>query len=92
MRWEEVKASIKSQVIYRHRREYPLCRMCRFFAVSKSGYYDFIRRLGKPGRDAKLADIIAAQRERSQRTYGSAGCGYSWNGKQYTAILKPCCG
>ncbi|WP_286167004.1 IS3 family transposase, partial [Clostridium sp. D33t1_170424_F3] len=44
--------------------------MCRFFEVSRSGYYNFIRRLGKPDRDAELADIIAAQRECSLRTYG----------------------
>ena len=44
--------------------------MCRFFEVSRSGYYDFVRRLGKPERDFELAGIIAAQRERSFRTYG----------------------
>ncbi|MDC0700609.1 IS3 family transposase [Blautia wexlerae] len=65
-----MKASIKYHVIYRHRTEYPVCRMCRFFEVSRSGYYNFIRRLGKPDRDAELADIIAAQRECSLRTYG----------------------
>lgn len=65
-----MRASIKYHVIYRHRTEYPVCRMCRFFEVSRSGYYDFVRRLGKPDRDAELADIIAAQRERSLRTYG----------------------
>lgn len=65
-----MKASIKYHVIYRHRTEYPVCRMCRFFEVSRSGYYDFVRRIGKPEKDAELADIIAAQRERSFRTYG----------------------
>lgn len=65
-----MKASIKYHVIYRHRTEYPVCRMCRFFEVSRSGYYDFVRRIGKPEKDAELADIIAAQRERSLRTYG----------------------
>ena len=44
--------------------------MCRFFEVSRSGYYNFVRRLGKPDRDAGLADIIAVQRERSFHTYG----------------------
>lgn len=65
-----MKASIKYHVIYRHRTEYPVCRMCRFFEVSRSGYYGFVQRLGKPAKDAELADIIAAQRERSYRTYG----------------------
>ena len=44
--------------------------MCRFFQVSRSGYYDFVHRLGRPEKDAVLAEIIAEQRERSFRTYG----------------------
>ena len=43
---------------------YPLC------AASFSGYYDFAHRLGRPEKDAALAEIIAEQRERSFRTYG----------------------
>ena len=44
--------------------------MCRFFQVSRSGYYDFVHRLGRPEEDIDLAEIIAEQRERSFRTYG----------------------
>ena len=44
--------------------------MCRFFQVSRSGYYDFVHRLGRPEKDIDLAEIIAEQRERSFRTYG----------------------
>ena len=44
--------------------------MCKFFAVSRSGYYAFVHRLGKPEKDAALAGLIAQQRERSLRTYG----------------------
>ena len=44
--------------------------MCKFFAVSRSGYYAFVHRLGKPEKDAALAGLIAQQRERSFRTYG----------------------
>lgn len=65
-----MKASIKYHVIYRHRTEYPVCRMCQFFEVSRSGYYAFVRRLGKLDRDAELADIIVAQRECTLHTYG----------------------
>ena len=43
---------------------YPLC------VASFSGYYDFAHRLGRPEKDAALAEIIAEQRERSFRTYG----------------------
>ncbi len=44
--------------------------MCQFFAVSRSGYYNFIRRLGRPEKDAALAEMIAEQRKRSFGTYG----------------------
>ena len=44
--------------------------MCKFFGVSRSGYYAFVHRLGRPEQDAALAEVIAKQRERSFRTYG----------------------
>ena len=65
-----MRPRVKYQIIYRHRTEYPVAVMCKFFAVSRSGYYAFIHRLGKPEKDAALAGLIAQQRERSFRTYG----------------------
>ena len=44
--------------------------MCRFFGVSRSGYYDFVRRGDRPEKDKELADIIAMQRKRCWGTYG----------------------
>ena len=44
--------------------------MCKFFAVSRSGYYAYIHRLGRPEKDATLAKLIAQQHERSFQTYG----------------------
>ena len=44
--------------------------MFRFFQISRSGYYDFVHRLGRQEKDVALAEIIAEQRERSFRTYG----------------------
>ena len=66
----EVKPRGKYAVIYRHRNEYPISVMCRFFQISRSGYYDFVHRLGRPEKDAALTEMIAEQRERSFRTYG----------------------
>ena len=57
-------------MIHKHQAEYPVSVMCRFFGVSRSGYYDFVHRLGKPEKDAALANTIAQQQERSYRTYG----------------------
>ena len=65
-----MRARVKYHLIYRHRTEYPVAVMCEFFAVSRSGYYAFVHRLGKPEKDAALAGLIAQQRERSFRTYG----------------------
>ena len=66
-----MRPKVKYHVIYRHQAEYPVSVMCRFFGVSRSGYYAFVQRLGKPEKDdAAIAQLIAQQRERSCRTYG----------------------
>ena len=44
--------------------------MCKFFEVSRSGYYAFIHRLDRPEKDVALAEIIAQQQECSFCTYG----------------------
>ena len=61
---------VKYQVIQRHSSKYPVSVMCRFFNVSRSGYYDFISRRGRPDKDAPLAEIIAVQQEKCFHTYG----------------------
>ena len=65
-----MKVRIKYHIIYRHGAEYPVSVMCKFFGVSRSGYYAFVHRMGRAERDAALAEVIAQQRERSFRTYG----------------------
>ena len=65
-----MKPAVKYHIIYRHRTEYPVSVMCAFLGVSRSGYYTFVQRLGRPEKDAALAELIAQQRERSFGTYG----------------------
>jgi transposase InsO family protein len=66
-----VKAKIKYEVIYNHRHEYPVQVMCRFFKVSRSGYYGFVSRIGRSEKDKELADMIREQQEqRCFKTYG----------------------
>ena len=65
-----MRARAKYAVIYRHRAEYPVSVMCRFFGVSRSGYYDFIHRLETPEKDADLAEKIRKQQRQSYGTYG----------------------
>lgn len=60
----------KYHVIYHHRKEYAVSVMCRFFGVSRSGYYDFVKRLGRPEKDAELAEMIRQQQKHCFQTYG----------------------
>ena len=65
-----MRPKVKYAVIYRHRDEYPVSVMCKFFEVSRSGYYDFVKRLGKPEQDAPLARKIEECQNKTDRTYG----------------------
>ena len=65
-----MRPRVKYHIIYRHRTEYPVAVMCKFFSVSRSGYYAFVHRLDRPEKDAALAETIAQQQERSFCTYG----------------------
>ncbi len=65
-----MKASVKYQVIYMNRHSYPVNTMCRFFGISRSGYYGYVKRLNKQAHDADLADIIREQQEKCDKTYG----------------------
>ena len=65
-----MKASVKYQVVYHHREKYGIGDMCRFFGVSRSGYYDFVRRLGRKQKDEELAGLIGQCQESCKRTYG----------------------
>ena len=44
--------------------------MCKFFEVSRSGYYDFVKRLGQPEKDADLAKEIQICQDVTDKTYG----------------------
>ena len=44
--------------------------MCKFFNVSRSGYYAFLKRIDIPDRDLPLAEKIRECQEESHRTYG----------------------
>jgi hypothetical protein len=41
-----------------------------FFGVSRSGYYDFVKRLGRLEHDAELAEKIRECRNKTDKTYG----------------------
>lgn len=44
--------------------------MCAFFEVSRSGYYDFVKRMDEPDNDKFLADLIRECQAKVKNTYG----------------------
>lgn len=60
----------KYHVIYMNCNRYPVTVMCQFFGVSRSGYYDYVKRLNQPAHDAHLAEIIREQQKKCDKTYG----------------------
>ena len=44
--------------------------MCRFFGVSRSGYYDYVGRMDIPARDLELAEKIRECQDKCGKTYG----------------------
>ena len=65
-----MRAKFKYQIIYRHRKEYPVSVMCQFFGVSRSGYYSYVKRLGSPEKDTVLAEKLRTHQKRCRQTYG----------------------
>ena len=65
-----MRARVKYAIIHGHRNEYPVFVMCQFFSVSRSGYYDFVHRLGRTEKDSVLAEMISKQREQCFQSYG----------------------
>ena len=65
-----MRPKVKYQVIYRHQDAYPVSVMCTFFGVSRSGYYDYVKRINRPEKDAPLAALLRKQQEHCFQTYG----------------------
>ena len=65
-----MRTSVKYMVIYRHKDKYSISEMCRFFSVSRSGYYGYVSRMDVPAKDLPLAEKIMECQERCGKTYG----------------------
>ena len=61
---------LKYRVIERFRGKYPIETMCRIFEVSRSGYYAWRKRQGRPAKDQWLVDLIIDCQQRCKQTYG----------------------
>lgn len=65
-----MKPSIKYQVILKNKDKYSISEMCRFFNVSRSGYYNYFERKNILDKDLPLAEKLRECQEKSYRTYG----------------------
>ena len=65
-----MRTSVKYMVIYRHKVKYSISEMCKFFEVSRSGYYDYVKRMDVPAKDLSLAKLIRKCQEKCGKTYG----------------------
>ena len=63
-------SSVKHQVIYKYKDKYKISEMCRFFNVSRSGYYKYLNRKDIPDRDLQLANKIEECQDINHKTYG----------------------
>ena len=65
-----MRPEVKFRVIYRHKDKYSISAMCRFFKVSRSGYYGFVKRMDNPAKDLELAELIRECQQETKQTYG----------------------
>ena len=65
-----MRTRVKYQAIHQYRNVYPVSVMCKFFGVSRSGYYGFVKRLGQPEHDAELGRMIGLCQKKTDKTYG----------------------
>ncbi len=65
-----MRPRLKYHIIYLQRKNYPVSVMCKFFEVSRSGYYDFVHRLGQTEPDAELGQLLQEQQAHVHQTYG----------------------
>ena len=65
-----MRTQVKYMVIYRHKDKYSISEMCRFFEVSRSGYYDYVKRMDMPAKYLALAEKIEECQDKCGKTYG----------------------
>jgi len=64
-----VRPEAKFCVIRKHTNKFPVAAMCKFFGVSRSGYYAYLKS-AKEDRDQELAMLIQQCQKETDHTYG----------------------
>jgi len=49
--------------------------MCKFFSVSRSGYYSYVKRMNQPEKDGALAETIRQQQQNAFTHTVTGECG-----------------
>jgi len=65
-----VKASVKYLAIYRNCGKYQISIMCKFFSVSRSGYYAWVKRYEQGDKDEIIGKLILQCQQKTNYTYG----------------------
>lgn len=61
---------LKFRTIFRFKDKYPINEMCNFFMVSRSGYYDWVRKINNSDKDDSTLELIKECQKRAKQTYG----------------------
>lgn len=65
-----MRPNIKYQAIYKNRYGYSISCLCKFFDVSRSGYYAWLKRQDAPDKDIDLGELIRECHQKTKQTYG----------------------
>lgn len=65
-----MRTSVKYRIIYKQKNNYGITEMCKYFKVSRSGYYGYVSRMDIPAKDLPLAEKIAECQDKCGKTYG----------------------
>lgn len=61
---------LKYRIIHTFAQKYPIQQMCRFFEVSRSGYYRYLVRKDSPNKDLPLAQLIRECQSKRGKIHG----------------------
>ena len=75
-------------MIYQLRTEYSVQAMCKFFRVSRAGYYGWVRRMERVDADGERMQLVQQAYQCSRRTYGYRRIAH-WLRREYGRGINP---
>ena len=61
---------MKYAAIYSNKEKFSICMMCQYFNVSRSGYYDWLKRKDERDKDEAIGSLIRKCQDQTKQTYG----------------------